>query len=806
MRPNACLAGLVLLNLVLATPSTAGWSNSSIVNTTVSNATGDQTQPRTVSDGAGGVILLWQDTRNGNYDLFAQRYDAQGNALWTAGGVPVCTNAAVQVSPAICADGAGGALVAWRDGRGASNDIYAQRLNANGTPSWTVNGIAVCSAADHQDYPTLIPDGSGGAFIAWSDYRNGAASSYDLYAQHVLAGGTAAWSANGLAFCTATGTQYMSRMVTDGSGGFYALFSDYRSGLSTNDLYLQRVSSAGAQLWTTNGVAVCTATGDQYVGPMDTDGTGTVFLCWTDLRVAGAGTNFDIYAQAFSSSGNALWATNGAAICTNTAQQRYPRMVLDGVGGAFVIWTDTRSGTTNDFYGQRVSPGGQPYWTVDGQLLLTADRYRDLSEALPDGAGGFYVVWTDQRYGVNDCYAQRFNSGGTQLWTSGGVGLFTSAATVWGVAAATMGDGSLFVAVAEDRPVAGLYDLFAQRVDRYGYLGSTEPRIASVKDVPGDQGGRVKLSFYGTYLEDEPWYAATSYYVYRSLPAAATQWAARGALAMSRDPVDAASRGVAYANSYGAQDYFWELLTTLSVNYTASYSVHAATAQDSFAGGSGRTVFMVQGRNGSKHWDSLPDSGWSVDNLSPAPPSPLTAQYTAGAARLHWNPNTESDLAGYRLYRGSSAGFVPGPTNFVATLADTGHTDLAGAPYVYKLTAVDIHGNESPVAIVQPTGTTGVTGAPPAGTCEFVIAGENPARASAMLRLTLGTEARARVAILDLAGRVVRVLVDGPLAAGRHDFSWDGRDAGGRRVANGLYFARFESPGRDRVTRVALAR
>ena len=38
-------------------------------------------------------------------------------------------------------------------------------------------------------------------------------------------------------------------------------------------------------------------------------------------------------------------------------------------------------------------------------------------------------------------------------------------------------------------------DLYAKRVDRHGYLGSAEAAIAGVRDVPNDQGGKVKVSW-----------------------------------------------------------------------------------------------------------------------------------------------------------------------------------------------------------------------------------------------------------------------------------------------------------------------
>jgi flagellar hook assembly protein FlgD len=49
------------------------------------------------------------------------------------------------------------------------------------------------------------------------------------------------------------------------------------------------------------------------------------------------------------------------------------------------------------------------------------------------------------------------------------------------------------------------------------------------------------------------------------------------------------------------------------------------------------------------------------------------------------------------------------------------------------------------------------------------------------------------LAIYDAAGRLVRELVDEVLPAGQHQAYWDNRDANGRRVASGVYFAHLRS-------------
>jgi flagellar hook assembly protein FlgD len=58
-----------------------------------------------------------------------------------------------------------------------------------------------------------------------------------------------------------------------------------------------------------------------------------------------------------------------------------------------------------------------------------------------------------------------------------------------------------------------------------------------------------------------------------------------------------------------------------------------------------------------------------------------------------------------------------------------------------------------------------------------------------------------KVAIHDIAGRVVRVLVDRTLESGLHELDWDGTDRNGRRVANGVYVVRAAAGGGLREAR-----
>ena len=69
----------------------------------------------------------------------------------------------------------------------------------------------------------------------------------------------------------------------------------------------------------------------------------------------------------------------------------------------------------------------------------------------------------------------------------------------------------------------------------------------------------------------------------------------------------------------------------------------------------------------------------------------------------------------------------------------------------------------------------------------------NPFNAATTIRFDLPVAAGARLEILDVLGRRIRVLVNGYFAAGSHQVTWDGRDAAGRSVSSGIYLCRLHA-------------
>lgn len=87
-----------------------------------------------------------------------------------------------------------------------------------------------------------------------------------------------------------------------------------------------------------------------------------------------------------------------------------------------------------------------------------------------------------------------------------------------------------------------------------------------------------------------------------------------------------------------------------------------------------------------------------------------------------------------------------------------------------------------------------------------LFAAPNPFNPATKIDLVLPAATTGKVRILDLRGYVVAELHSGPLAKGRNGFVWQGRDAGGRTVASGVYWVLAETVDQRLVKKVLLVK
>ena len=137
----------------------------------------EQWTPAIAVDAAGNAHAVWQDNRNGDYDIYASDRPAGGS--WGPDvRVNDDTGEADQVTVAIGLRG-NTIMAVWQDERNGESDIYASYRLAGGT--WSANERVNDSSVNSRTYPAIDLDPTGAAYVVWSDERNG---DPDVYFSH----------------------------------------------------------------------------------------------------------------------------------------------------------------------------------------------------------------------------------------------------------------------------------------------------------------------------------------------------------------------------------------------------------------------------------------------------------------------------------------------------------------------------------------------------------------------------------------------------------------------------------------------
>jgi hypothetical protein len=365
----------------------------------VSTAANGQATPAAAFDGT-NCFVVWEDDRIVAYhgDIYGARVSRAGTLL-DPSGIVIAAGPINQYSPAVAFDGTN-YLVVWTDDRLWSQDIYGCRVSPTGAlldPS----AILVATAAGWRQYPAVAFDGTN-YLVVWEDFRDYV--HYDIYGARVTQAGTVLDTAGGIAISTAIYDQRAPALAFDGTN-YLVVWEDSRSHFSY-DLYGARVTRAGAVLdgGPTVGIAISTAASDQTNPAVAFDGANYLVV-WQDRRSG----REDIYGARVAQAGTVL---DGAGIAISTAaNNQYIPAVTFGAANYLVVWDDTRSGSSYDIYGARVTQAGAVLDAGGIPVSQAADN-QVAPVAAFDGTD-YMVVWQDYRNGSNsDIRAVRMTTSG----------------------------------------------------------------------------------------------------------------------------------------------------------------------------------------------------------------------------------------------------------------------------------------------------------------------------------------------------------------------------------------------------------
>ena len=246
------------------------------------------------------LILLAFHTllgNNGNFDIYVQRINHDGEIQWDEDGIPICTEVGVQKNPNICGNYFGEAIIVWYDQRFDKVKIFAQKINVAGELLWDVNGISVfpdinitITSTSLDFSPRICNDGESGVIISCFDQDNEG----EIYIQKIDQNGNLQWGQRGVPICTINRNQGGIEIISDNNKGAIVVWEDIRNGAEDSNIYAQLINTNGEIQWDINGKPICNATKNQDAPQISiTHNSVDAFIIWKDQR----NRNTDIYGR-----------------------------------------------------------------------------------------------------------------------------------------------------------------------------------------------------------------------------------------------------------------------------------------------------------------------------------------------------------------------------------------------------------------------------------------------------------------------------------------------------------------------------
>ncbi len=342
---------------------------------------------------------------------------ASGEFEWIENGVSVRQGVHIEWQRTGDSGASGQMIFAWSDTRTGDRDIYVQKIDTSGTKLWGDTGVRATIADGRQEDPVLVSDGSGGAFLAWIDYRDDEYG--DVYAQHLDADGNLSWEQSGVPVAVNTGSQQSANMARGATGVAYVIWDD-GSQSESGDIFGTVLTATGPlAAGGTNGLPLVNASGTQTNHSIESSGSEVVVV-WRDTRDT---NDPDIYGQRLDVNFSGLWGENGRMVCGNAADQVYPKVAPADGDRVAVSWMDDRNNIKTDIFSQLLDVNGNPVWTADGIPLTNLASEQSFSRVKSNGVDRIYYVWQDFRNNAQDpdIFMQSLDFSGSPVWIDGGI-------------------------------------------------------------------------------------------------------------------------------------------------------------------------------------------------------------------------------------------------------------------------------------------------------------------------------------------------------------------------------------------------
>jgi hypothetical protein len=342
------------------------------------------------SDNAGNAIVAFQDERSGNLDVVAYRVAPDGTMLW-GNGIALTTPGSTGLAPVIGVLNDDRVVIAWTTDRSPSTAAY-RILPATGLPVQAdpeeISSVGNCGR------PKVVPNSDGGFWIQYAEQQGSFLNPATMYATRFASDGTPLLNSQ-VSTRTISGF-YFPAPISDGHDGFYIAFnSGNAANASLTDVYLQRMRDDGST-WTEPGTAVETgATTNRYANNTapallnDADGLMIAYSRKNTSQSEGA-----IHVQRFDTAGTALLGASGVNVVASSAALPEPFGTVPAIDGACFAYSS--GGFNSETISAVIVAGAGDVYPI---AVASTPSSIDDAVLLPFQGAQAVIVWQDSRFG-----------------------------------------------------------------------------------------------------------------------------------------------------------------------------------------------------------------------------------------------------------------------------------------------------------------------------------------------------------------------------------------------------------------------
>ncbi len=288
------------------------------------------------------------------------KFSSAGTALWTT---PVRIQAVSRrfSRPTFTAvPGSEDIVVQYVEETGSGlgvSTLYAQRYNASGATVWTAPAQVSTKTIPFAYFPEPVPDGSGGFFVQLNTGNPANATLNDVYVQRVAADGTLPWGTAGTEVLAGTATLRTSGSLQylPARGEVWALVNELDNTQSQSGTTVQRLNpTTGAVQLGASGVVVQAPSNVYYAAQTLRDtGTGLI-LTYSQTSYS---INRSLWATKLNYLAQTTWAAGPVQLSSNVSAKLNYSTLPFANGQLVNVWQDQRQ--DDGIYAQTINDNGQ---------------------------------------------------------------------------------------------------------------------------------------------------------------------------------------------------------------------------------------------------------------------------------------------------------------------------------------------------------------------------------------------------------------------------------------------------------------